>query len=115
VVRVVDDRFGVLEVPEDKTVVAPGETLCNTDLGLPVDYVVQPSDEDTTIVNNAVVTVRTTGVDAQSFEAADSARVDVPKDMPNTGPRGLSTQLYLAALALAIGSALIVAGRRRSS
>ena len=112
VVRVVDDRFGVLQVPEDNTVVSPGETLCT----VPVDYTVQPSDEGTTIVSNAVVTVRTTGVDAQSFEAADSASVDVaPKPMPDTGPRGLSTQLYLAALALVVGSGLILAGRRRSS
>jgi hypothetical protein len=38
--------------------VSPGETLCITDLGLPVDHVVAPSDAGTTIVNNAVVTVR---------------------------------------------------------
>ena len=77
VVRVDDDRFGVLEVPEASTIVSPGETLCNTDLGLPVSYVVEPSDAGKTIVNNAVVTVRTTGVDAQAFQAADPAEVEV--------------------------------------
>ena len=111
-VQVVDDRFGVLEVPEDNTVVAPGETLCT----LPVDYAVQASDQGTTITNNAVATLRTTGVDAQSFEVADSATVDVsPADIPKTGASGVSTQLYLAALALGLGSALILAGRRRHS
>ena len=39
VVEVVDDRFGVLRVPEERTIVSPGEMLCNTDLGLPVSYV----------------------------------------------------------------------------
>ena len=61
VVRIVDDRFGVLEVPDEQTVVAPGETLCNTDLELPVTYVVEPEDVGTTIVNNAVVTVHEAG------------------------------------------------------
>jgi hypothetical protein len=56
VVRVEDDKFGVLEVPAESTIVAPGETLCNTDLGLPVSYVVAPEDAGKTIVNNAVVT-----------------------------------------------------------
>ena len=38
VVRLVDDRLGVvIELPDVETVVAPGESLCNTDLGLPVE------------------------------------------------------------------------------
>jgi hypothetical protein len=75
VVRVVDDRFGILEVPEESTIVSPGETLCNTDLGLPVSYQTLDSDAGTTIVNNAVVTVRT--ADGEEFQAADPAEVEV--------------------------------------
>ena len=33
--------------------------MCNTDLGLPVSYTVTLADLGTTIINNAVVTVRT--------------------------------------------------------
>ena len=77
VVRIVDDRFGVLEVPEEQTVVAPGETLCNTDLELPVTYVVEPEDVGTTIVNNAVVTVQRLEDEPATFEATDSAEVEV--------------------------------------
>ena len=61
VVRVVDDRFGILEVPEGSTLVAPGEELCITDVGVPVEYEPVESDAGTTLVNNAVVTVRTVG------------------------------------------------------
>src|SRR4029079_1760320 len=78
VLRVDDSRFGILEVPDAATIVRPGETLCNSDLGLPVTYTVPPADSGTTIVNDAVVTVRPVGVDAQSFEAADEAQVVVP-------------------------------------
>ena len=73
----VDDRFGVLEVPEEETIVAPGETLCSTDLGLPVSYVATAADVGTTIVNNAVVTVRTVGAEPQAFQAADPAEVEI--------------------------------------
>jgi hypothetical protein len=77
VVRVVDDRFGILEVPDESTIVSPGETLCNTDLGLPVSYETVASDAGTTIVNNAVVTVRTVGEDPQEFQATDPAEVEI--------------------------------------
>ena len=60
VVRLVDDRLGVvIELPDVQTVVEPGETLCNTDVGQPVTYTVTEADLDTTIINSAVVTVRT--------------------------------------------------------
>ena len=55
----------------------PGETLCNTDLGLPVTYVARPADAGTMIVNNAVVTVRTVGAEPQAFQAADPAEVEI--------------------------------------
>jgi LPXTG-motif cell wall-anchored protein len=123
VVRVDDDRFGVLEVPAASTMVSPGETLCNTDLGLPVSYVVEPSDAGTTIVNNAVVTVRTTGVDAQAFQAADPAQVDIlapgPQAPPTTTPLAdtgaKSTPLFLAIAAgmVASGCLALFATRRR--
>jgi hypothetical protein len=77
VVRVVDDRFGVLQVPEEQTLVSPGETLCNTDLGLPVNCVVAPEDAGRTIISNAVVTVRTVRAEPQAFQAADPAEVRV--------------------------------------
>jgi hypothetical protein len=35
VVRVVDDHYGVLELPDEEIVVAPGETICSSDLGVP--------------------------------------------------------------------------------
>ena len=126
-----DDRFGVLEVPEASTIVSPGETLCNTDLGLPVSYVVEPSDAGTTIVNNAVVTVRTTGVDAQAFQAADSAEVEIaapgqqvepttttlpPTPLAATGAKSVPLRLAVAAGMVASGClALFWAGRRRWS
>ena len=45
VVRVVDDRYGVLELPAGETVVAPGETICSSDLGLPVTHVPTAAEE----------------------------------------------------------------------
>jgi hypothetical protein len=78
VLRVVDDRYGVLELPDVATIVQPGQTFCNTDLGLYVNYEVQPHDEGSTIVNNAVVTVRPVG-QAQTFQATDPAEVEVPE------------------------------------
>jgi hypothetical protein len=77
VVRVVDDRYGTLEVPEEETILSPGETLCTADLGLPVSYTARPADAGTTIVNNAVVTVRTVGARLQAFQATDPAEVEM--------------------------------------
>jgi hypothetical protein len=114
VLRVVDDRFGVLQVPDVTTVVAPGETLCNDDLGLPVSYEVQPSDAGSTIVNNAVVYVETVGPRPLGFQMADPAEVVVPApDMPNTGSSGVPLQVALAALALSTGSLILLLGTRR--
>jgi hypothetical protein len=126
VVRVEDDRFGVLEVPEESTIVSPGETLCNTDLGLPVTYEIAESDAGTTIVNNAVVTVRTVGAEPQAFQAADPAEVRVPAGIapttttvgattPATGASGLVPQVIVAALAAMSGAVLLVLGRRRAT
>ncbi len=70
VVRLVDDRLGVvIELPDVETVVEPGESLCNTDLGLPVNYTVTLEDVGTTIINNAVVTVRTQEPTPREFQA----------------------------------------------
>jgi hypothetical protein len=80
VLRVVDDRYGVLQLPDVETIVQPGQSFCNTDLGLAVSYKVQPGDEGTTIVNNAVVTVRPVG-QPQAFQAADPAEVEIPGEL----------------------------------
>ena len=77
VVRVVDDKFGVLEVPDEQTVVEPGQSLCSTDLGLPVSYVATEADAGSTILDNATVTVRTVGDDPQTFQATDPAEVEI--------------------------------------
>ncbi len=62
----------------------PGQTFCNTDLDLTVSYEVQRNDEGTTIVNNAVVTVRPVG-QPQAFQATDPAEVEVPGELvPST-------------------------------
>ena len=76
-VQVVDDRYGVLELPDEETVVAPGETICSSDLGVPVTHVATAAEEGTTIVNNAVVTVRTVEAEPRTFQATDPAEVEV--------------------------------------
>ncbi len=79
VVRLVDDRLGVvIELPDVETVVAPGETLCNTDVGQPVTYTVTQADVDTIIVNSAVVTVRTLEDTPREFQAVAATSVAVP-------------------------------------
>jgi hypothetical protein len=79
VMRLVDDRLGVvIELPGVETVVAPGDTLCNTDLGLPVRYTVTLADAGTAITNHAVVTVRTLEPTPRVFQASATAVVDVP-------------------------------------
>jgi LPXTG-motif cell wall-anchored protein len=127
---VVDDRFGVLEVPEELTVIEPGETLCSTDLGLPVSYVATEADAGTTIVNNAVVTVRTVGAEPQAFQAADPAAVEIlglrsPEQAPTTTTLPVTAladtgsnpvpQMVVAALAVVSGWLLLLIGRRRSA
>ena len=76
VVRLVDDRIGV--VLEGAQVVAPGESLCNTDVGAPVSYVVQESDAGSVINNNAVVTVQTEETESRTFQQTATAAVAVP-------------------------------------
>ena len=79
VVRLVDDRLGVvIALPNVDTVVPPGKTVCNTDLGLPIDYTVAASDLGSTIVNEAVVTVHTQEQPPREFQAAAVAEVRVP-------------------------------------
>ncbi|HEY3484662.1 MAG TPA: hypothetical protein VGK49_04720, partial [Ilumatobacteraceae bacterium] len=79
VVRLVDDRLGVLiELPSVTTIVEPGASLCNSDVGVAVEYVVIDADIGTTIANNAVVTVRTREPSPRTFQATSSAAVDVP-------------------------------------
>ena len=131
VLQVVDDRFGVLELPDVETVVQPGETICSSDLGLPVTHVATAAEEGTTIVNNAVATVRTVEAEPRQFQATDPAEVEIlgfrtPEQqqptttaLPVTGlaESGSNTvpQLVVAALALASGWLLLAIGRRRSA
>ena len=76
--RLVDDRLGVvIELPTVETVVEPGDTLCNTDIGEFVSHEVTDADIGTTIVNNALVTVRTMGDAAEEYQAAATAEVVV--------------------------------------
>ena len=59
--------------------VAPGETLCNTDVGLPVTYVVQADDAGALIHNEAIVTVQTQDVQRpRVFQQTADAQVNVP-------------------------------------
>ena len=84
VVRLVDDRLGVvIELPDVETVVAPGDSLCNTDIGQPVTHEVALADLGTTITNHAVVTVRTQEPTPRQFQATATAEVDValPTDL----------------------------------
>ena len=52
-----DDRIGV--VLEGEEPIAPGASVCNTDVGAPASYVVQESDAGSVIHNNAVITAQT--------------------------------------------------------
>ena len=58
--------------------VAPGESLCNTDVGAPASYVVQESDVGSVIINNAVVTVETQEEEPREFQAIAQTEVLVP-------------------------------------
>ena len=77
VVRVVDDRFGVLDLPDEPATVLPGDTICTGDVGPPIAYVVTAGDAGKTITNNAVATVRILGDEPQGFQAVDAAEVQV--------------------------------------
>ncbi len=74
--RVVDDRIGL--VFEGGRVVAPGEAVCNTDVGAPFSYVVDESDAGSVIHNNAVITVRTEEAEPREFQQTATAEVLVP-------------------------------------
>ncbi len=79
VVRLVDDRLGVvIELPDVRTVVPPGGSLCSSDLGIPVTYTVTAADIGTTITSYAVVTVRTQEPTPREFQATATQNVDVP-------------------------------------
>ena len=74
--RIVDDRIGLIY--EGGRVVAPGESVCNTDVGAPFSYVVQESDAGSVIHNNAVVTVQTQEDEPREFQQTATAEVLVP-------------------------------------
>ena len=76
VARLVDDRIGV--VLEGGPVVAPGDSVCNTDVGAAVTYVVQESDAGSVIKNNAVVTVRTQEPAPRESQGTATSAVAVP-------------------------------------
>ncbi len=128
VIQVDDDKFGLLTVPDEQTIVEPGETLCSTDLGLPVSYVATEADAGTTIVNNAVATVRTVGAEPQAFQAADPAEVEIlavgdqldptttampPTRLASTGASSVPLGLVVSAGMVASGWLVVIAARRR--
>ena len=77
IVRLVDDRLGV--VLEGDAVVAPGATVCHTDVGNVVTYTIPEADAGSVINNNAVVTVRTQEAEPREFQAIAAAAVAVPR------------------------------------
>ena len=68
-------------------IVAPGQALCNTDLGVPVTYVVTETDAGTTIVNHAVVTVRTARTNHAEFQGIAESWSKVPGSPSPNSPR----------------------------
>ena len=129
VMQVIDDRHGIVQL-DGETIVSPGETVCNTDPGVPVTHLATSAEEGTTIVNNAVVTVRTVQAEPRQFQATDSAEVailglqaseqaptttELPETpLADTGASSIPVHLFLAALALASGLLLLVIGTRRA-
>ncbi len=88
VVRLVDDRLGVMiELPSVQTVVGPGESICNTDIGNIASYTVQPDDSGSVIHNNAVVTVRTQEDEPREFQgtATSAVAVDLLRGLTGRG------------------------------
>ena len=73
--RLVDDRIGV--VLEGEEPIAPGTSVCNTDVGAPVSYVVQDSDAGSVIQNNAVITAQTQEDQPREFQQTATAHVAV--------------------------------------
>jgi LPXTG-motif cell wall-anchored protein len=120
VVQVVDDRLGMLELPPEPTVVAPGETLCSDDLGPPISYVVAADDAGTTSTNNAVVTVRTVEQVPRTFQVTASAKVEIqalripPTRLAETGSDQTGIQVVLAGMLSCLGLVLVVGTRRRA-
>ena len=95
-----------------------------------MNYVVAPAYAGTTIVNNAVVTVRTVEAEPQAFQAADPAEVEVlaageqverttttlpVTALANTGASSIPLQLVVAASIVASGWLVVIAARRRLS
>ena len=77
IVRLVDDRLGV--VLDGDAVVAPGATLCHTDVSNIVTYTIREADAGSVINNNTVVTVRTQEAEPREFQAIAAAVVAVPR------------------------------------
>ena len=73
IVRLVADRLGV--VLEGDAVVAPGATLCHTDVADVVTYTIPEADAGSVINNNTVVTVRTQEAEPREFQATAAAAV----------------------------------------
>ena len=81
-----DDRIGLIF--EGDRVVAPGESICNTDVGNPVSYTVQPDDAGKVIYNHAVVTLRTQEDEPRQFQGTATSDVAVPLVAAPRGQRG---------------------------
>ena len=62
-----------------EAVVAPGATLCHTDVSNVVTYTIREADAGSVINNNAVVTVRTQEAEPREFQATAAAAVAVPR------------------------------------
>jgi LPXTG-motif cell wall-anchored protein len=93
VTRLVDDRLGiVIELPDVDTLIQPGGTICNTDLGEPRSYTVTELDAGTTIENAAVVTVRDPATDRVFQQVAeDAVVVPLPPLPPDPEPEPTTT------------------------
>ena len=85
--QLVDDRFGEIQLPDDPTIIPPGDTVCVTGDSEPVTYDVATSDEGTTVANNAVATIQTSGGEPEAFQATDGAEVEVVAAAAPVRPR----------------------------
>ena len=83
--RLVDDRIGVV-IEGRGAASLPGASVCNTDVGAPVSYVVQESDAGSVIHNNAVITVQTQEDEPREFQQTAEASVTVPPGTVGAAP-----------------------------
>ena len=133
VVRVVDEQVRRARgCPTSRQSSEPGESLCSTDLGLPVSYVATEADAGgRQFFDNATVTVRTVGDDPQTFQATDPAEVEIlgfrspeqvepttttalpPSGLADTGAKALPAEL-IAATRTSQRLVCILIGRRRN-